>query len=373
MLPAEAQQIRVDRAAVAAPRQFEQAPPEGRTDLLAASPRKRSPKGGTTGKDDKTEKPAQPAWPKDSLNLDSMKYTRDFSSGFLLAGAGGADWGSLLSGAALDANNLPAILQMFGRGIAVIFGFVAVIIATIIQAISRMFMPVESAGARPGEGRRGGLSSAMKLVAFIVGAIIGLVIPLDGGGSSSAGDTKKALTLVPVHSNEFLFHVLLPEPIKKEKFKEKFGDKDLPYSIVGYRDEAQRKNEMAIGYAHLPSVEEMIKEKEAVTQPLLPGGPVPVSKPVYYFDSQKALDAAVTNMEKQGHIKVTFKCACVLPKGKLPGRELEGTATDGRMVRTRIYLGYNNAYQIIVAGDQSFVNSNDAFKFLDSLAVGESI
>jgi len=32
-------------------------------------------------------------------------------------------------------------------------------------------------------------------------------------------------------------------------------------------------------------------------------------------------------------------------------------------------MGYDNYYHAIVVGDQSFVNSNDAYKFLDSMDV----
>lgn len=343
-------------------------------ELIAAAPKKKT-KGGSSQKGDADKKPAEKPWPTDSINLDSMKYTRDFSSGFLLAGAGGVDWSSLISSSALDPKNIPSIMQMLGKGIAIVFGVAALIAYWILSGIARLFIKAQTTGARPEEKPSGAMSGAIAFLIFLVGAIIGLVVPIGEGGGLSAqgGDAKKSLTMVPVHSNEFHFHVFMAEPIKKEKYSEKLAQKDLPYTVVGYRDEAQSKNEMAIGYAHLPSLDEMIKEKELMSQPLLPGAPAPISKQQYYFDSQKALDGAVSNIENKGHIKVTFKCVCLLPKGKLPGRELEGTTPDGRLVRTRIYIGYNNAYQIIVAGEPSFVNSNEAFKFLDSLAVGEGI
>ncbi|MCC7530261.1 MAG: hypothetical protein IT342_17185 [Candidatus Melainabacteria bacterium] len=82
----------------------------------------------------------------------------------------------------------------------------------------------------------------------------------------------------------------------------------------------------------------------------------------------KELDGCVDAAAKRANFKVSYRCP-ISVKGKLPGREYEGSASHGRIVRGRVFIGYNNYYHAIVAGDRSFVNSNDGYKFLNSMDV----
>jgi hypothetical protein len=56
--------------------------------------------------------------------------------------------------------------------------------------------------------------------------------------------------------------------------------------------------------------------------------------------------------------------------GKHPGRDVVGQLSDNRgMVRSKIYLSGKRHYQVLVMGPKSFVESAEATKFLDSLAL----
>jgi hypothetical protein len=56
--------------------------------------------------------------------------------------------------------------------------------------------------------------------------------------------------------------------------------------------------------------------------------------------------------------------------GKHPGRDVVGQLSDNRgMVRSKIYLSGKRHYQVLVMGPKSFVESAEATRFLDSLAL----
>jgi hypothetical protein len=57
---------------------------------------------------------------------------------------------------------------------------------------------------------------------------------------------------------------------------------------------------------------------------------------------------------------------------KYPGREiLVELPTDKDLLRNRFYLVNGRMYQLMVVGNEAFVNSPDRLKFFDSLAVGK--
>ena len=179
-------------------------------------------------------------------------------------------------------------------------------------------------------------------------------------GKPAVSDSNGSLTLFPVLSNEFGLHCFLPKDILKAKFSENVEGLNINVNVVGSRN---GKNEMVVGYAHLP-IDELLKKKQAQANAMPAFG----AKMIYYFDVNKGLDGCVDAAAKRADFKIKFRCP-IKVQGNLPGREYEGTASHGRLVRGRVFMGYNNYYHAVVAGEPSFVNSNDAYKFLDSMDV----
>lgn len=170
-----------------------------------------------------------------------------------------------------------------------------------------------------------------------------------------------SLALLPVLSNEFGLHCFLPKDILKAKFNERVEGLDVNVNVVGSRN---GKNEMVIGYAHLP-IDELLKKKQAQANAFTPAFG---ARMVYYFDVNKGLDGCVDAAAKRADFKIKYRCP-IKVQGNLPGREYEGTASHDRLIRGRVFMGYNNYYHAVVAGEPSFVNSNEAYKFLDSMDV----
>lgn len=306
-------------------------------------------------------------WSK-AKNLDALKYDRDTTSGFLLSGNTNA--GSVRIPTSTDtAGTLAVMLKSLGKGIAFFCGLFAMGLCWIGKAIASLFSRPSSVGARPGmETRNTGLSPLVAAGAFIVGVGIALVIPMPTPTLPAAAPEKpKDIAFAPWRSFEYRFHVGMPEKLEKEKHAESKSGMSIIYTVIGFRDPNNSKNEIAIGYAKLPDLQEMIRAKQR-SEPWSTGNfNLYGQRTYYYFDVEKGLDGAVKAMKDQGKINVTYQCPLLLNR-KLPGRELEGTAPGDRYIRSRVYCGYGNYYQMIVCGDREFVNSNDAYKFLDSFS-----
>ncbi len=311
-------------------------------------------------KDDKS-KSEKPAWsPAGATNLDAIKDMGPMA-GLLIMGPsfGGGDAGTVMQGA-----------SQAGLGSAVVWGLIGAVFGGVFMMLIGAMQ--KEAGARPGTTTKSnGLSPVAVIAVFIVVFCVKLFAFPDHPVNLASSDE---LQLAPVYSNEFGLHCFLPKDILKAKFTEKVSTTDINVTVAGYR---HGKNEMMIGYAHMPTLDQMVKAKEATSGGLSPmaqmqqayGVKFPqASQTRYYFDVNKALDACVEAAGKRANFKVTYHCPIVV-NGKLPGREYEGSASQERMVRGRVFMGYDNYYHAIVVGDQSFVNSNDAYKFLDSMDV----
>lgn len=276
--------------------------------------------------------------------------------------------GEVLNPAKMDPGGSVAILAMlfktFGKGIAIFFGLFSMFVCW----VGKMLVPLLSrqSPSRYGSGG-GGLSPVAAVVAFVVGVGIGIAVPAPSVPVVAAdGEKKETMVFKPFHSQMFRFHVMLPEKLEKERAIEKESGMNVPVTIVGYIDRKNRKNEMAIGYAKLPSVDEMVtaQQKKNPFQLGMPVNPLG-GQVVYYFDVEKGLDGAIKGIKQKGKLNVAYTCPLLLDN-KVPGRELEGDAPGDRFVRGRIYIAYGNYYVCLVAGDKQFVNSNNAYKFLDS-------
>jgi hypothetical protein len=97
--------------------------------------------------------------------------------------------------------------------------------------------------------------------------------------------------------------------------------------------------------------------------------PIPPGEPDAKI--QDRLDGAV-----QGAINnsgaTLVKSDRVMLEGKHPGRAFEGTIAQGSKkgkMRARVYLVGTRMYQLVVAGDNSFVDAGSADKFLGSLTL----
>lgn len=314
-----------------------------------------------------SSKQAKTTWSaKGAINLDAITAV-DGLPGLLLVGGPSINLGG--------ANSLASGAQQAGIGSAIVWGIVGAVVCVIasmgLQAMQR------GGGARPGSYSGGGLSAAGAVGAFILVGGAKLFLFPDHAVEIKTTDL---LALTPVYSNEFGLHCVLPKDLIKAKMHESVEGMDIAVNVAGYRS---GKNEMMVGYAHMP-IDELIKAKQAADTPKIHMGmpfakdfqnmdklafsPLGSQQKYYYFDVNKALDASVDSAAKRAGFKVSYRVPLKV-QGSLPGREYEGTASLGRLVRGRIFIGYNNLYHAIVVGDRSFVNSNDGYKFLDSMDV----
>ncbi len=211
-------------------------------------------------------------------------------------------------------------------------------------------------GPRPGMEPRGGNTSTATVAAAIIGvSTIGATTWMNGSKSDSSSD---AIKLLPVHSNEFSCRVLMPSPYHKIYVKmidpATLGSKPIYYTAV----EFDRKDIGCVfGYAKLPPL------------------PANTAFMTYYFDTNKALDGATKgSVERIGGI-IKSQYPITLKNGRHPGREADGTLPKdkgGGLFRQRIYISGGHYYQVAVYGNPDWVNSNDAFKFLDSFDLIEA-
>lgn len=330
--------------------------PRSHTQATQSGSVKKAGRAGKTSQKPGTKPPAIPnAWStKGAINLDSIKDMEGLT-GLLLIGGPSIDLG-------MASNSLNALSQA-GLGSAAIWGVVGAVLAVILKAILDSMTP-KNTGARPDLAPKSNNTAAIAIMIFFV-AFIG---KLFGFPEKTIDITdKEPLHLTPVYSNEFGLKCFLPKNIIKAKFSERVLTGDISVTVAGYRN---GKNEMMIGYAHLPSIDEMIKAKEKQGPSLsqyAQMGAFGAGKIQYYFDVNKALDGVVEAVGKRADFKVSYRCPIEVQK--MPGREYEGKASHDRLVRGRVFMGYNNYYHVIVVGEPSFVNSPDGFKCLNSLTV----
>ncbi|MBX9691876.1 MAG: hypothetical protein K2Z81_05790, partial [Cyanobacteria bacterium] len=259
---------------------------------------------------------------------------------------------------------IAVLVKTLGKFSMVIVGLMSVGVCQFFKSSTPMS---SSSGPRGGLEHAGGLSIGAAVGAFIFGVALVLLIPVSGGASSN--HQKANPKFVPVHSKDLKFHLYIPEPIIKEKHLESENGLTIPYDVVGWNnDDPLRRRELAMAYEVLPSAQDMAKAKgltNSALNTLFPG------QVYYYLDGEKGLDGVVDSLRKRSGITVDHVCSVGL-QNKYPGREVEGTISDGsgRIARTRIFLIDNQiVIQLCVAGEPDWVNSNDAYKFFDSLAI----
>jgi len=317
---------------------------------------KKASRANKTSQKSAAKSPAlQNAWStKGAINLDTIKDMEGLP-GLLLIGGPSIDFGQA-------SNSLNALSQA-GLGSAAIWGVIGAVLAAILKVALDSMTP-KNTGARPDLAPKSNNTAAIAIIIFFI-AFVGKLFGLPE--KTVDINAKEPLQLTPVFSNEFGLKCFLPKDIIKAKFSEKVLTGDVSVTVAGYR---RGLNEMMVGYAHLPSIDEMIKAKEKQGPSLAEYakmGALGTGKIQYYFDVNKALDGVVEAVGKRADFKVSYRCPIEVQK--MPGREYEGKASHGRLVRGRVFMGYNNYYHVIVVGEPSFVNSPDGFKCLNSLTV----
>ncbi len=231
---------------------------------------------------------------------------------------------------------------------AAIGGLVGLVMWLAVRGLS-MMGGAQSSGPRPGMESRGSGAANISAAFIGVATVAGMTW---WNGFANDRPSKESVKLMPVHSNEFSCRVLMPSPYSKIYVKmvdpQTLGSKPIYYTAVQY----DGKNAGCVmGYAKLP--------------PLPPN----TMFQTYYFDTNKALDGATKgSVERIGGV-IKSQYPITLKNGRHPGREADGTLPKdkgGGLFRQRIYISGGNYYQVAVYGDPDWVNSNDAYKFLDS-------
>ncbi len=316
---------------------------------------------------------AQANWPwKESRNLDTLPISDTDKVGINkvrtvldIAKSGNlAGWfekAAEHASAGIAIGAVAVLLKFVGKSSAFFIGMIFVGACQIFRAAT----PTGGGSPRGVVDQRRGLSVGSAIGVFVVGVAVALLIPIRGAATSAE---KAKPNFVPVHSKDFAFHIYIPEPIIRERHIEEQRSLKVPYDVVGWNnDDPLRRRELAMAYMVLPSAQDMAKAQGLSTGPNYFTG----QQVFYYLDGEKGLDGVVDGLRKKSEISVDNVCSVGL-QGKYPGREVEGTITDGsgRIARTRIYLIDNQiVIQLCVAGEPNWVNSNDAYKFFDSLTI----
>lgn len=272
-----------------------------------------------------------------SVNLDALKSTNAELTvhGTKFDIKGNIDWNRVRDAA------------LRGAAIAGLVG----IVAWLATLGLLMMTGAQSSGPRPGMESRGSGAANMTAVFIAVATLAGLTW-WNGIASDNRSSSKEGAKLVPVHSNEFNCRVLMPSPYHKIYVKmidpQTLGSKPIYYTAV----ECDKKDAACVmGYAKLPPL------------------PPDTMFQKYYFDANKALDGATKGSVERIGGTIKSQYPITLKNGRHPGREADGTLPKdkgGGLFRQRIYISGGNYYQVAVYGNPDWVNSNDAYKFLDS-------
>jgi hypothetical protein len=162
--------------------------------------------------------------------------------------------------------------------------------------------------------------------------------------------SSSPMKFVSIKSESFQFRASLPEPFKLER---KLVEK-LWTTMVSHQE---ADGAFSVNYARLPSPEEMAKMANPNGYN---GGPVT-------FDVERGLDGAAKSSVDYMHGKTTSTARIAL-LNKFSGREVEGTLPNNAgLFRERIYIVNGAVLQMTVVGKPAWVNSNEAYRFLDSL------
>ncbi len=259
-----------------------------------------------------------------------------------------------------------AIMQSGMRGAVAgtIAGALAALLAVAIRAAAYRAFPKHRKDQRREQSGSFVMSTAVVslLIAFSVASV---PIAQDTVRRIQTVDTPDYLRFTPVYSFEFGVRIEMPEPYRKYRIIHKAEDSEssaifdtnstpVPesdrtyYAIV--HEEAS--GGMALGFTRMPRLPQAIGNK------------------YYHYDIEKGLDAAARQAVKGINGEVSYICA-IDYKGKHPGREAEGALyDDAGIFRQRLYItGSGNYVHAAVYGDPVWVNSNQAYKFLDSIGI----
>ncbi len=159
-------------------------------------------------------------------------------------------------------------------------------------------------------------------------------------------------------SDGFQFAIALPQPI--------YLDRKIVQNLwTTTAVHQQQEGAFSISYLKIPPPAELAKAVNPIMASMPSNGPIT-------FDVQKGLDGAAKSSVEYIHGETTNQSQIGL-NPDCPGREVEGKLPNGDgLFRQRIYIFNSNMYQLIVVGKPEWVNSSDAYKFLDSFKLLES-
>ena len=113
----------------------------------------------------------------------------------------------------------------------------------------------------------------------------------------------------------------------------------------------------------------MIEEKNGAYMAAFSDMPIPANEPEATL--QQRLDGSRDGCLRNTNAKLKKETKISL-NGKYPGRDIEAELPDSKgLLHARIWLVKQRLYQVMVVGTQSWANSADAAKFLDSLTLTE--
>ncbi len=271
------------------------------------------------------------------------------------------------------------------------WGLYGVVAVLVLFGIGKLVLRKTGAEQSASRGRGAAAPSNSKNELYLVagGAVLSMLIGISAGAvpmMMESMDTHKKvfektikekppIRFEQVYSKLFALQALMPEGFRKIKIEfpeaplavvstkgydtSRHSTPDplpLEYWSCVYED---KRNGMALGYSKLPPIPNDKSDAE--------------SGWITVFDTNLALDAAVKGACESVNGKSTF----VIPIGldeKHPGREIEGHLDEGLkdsgIFRERIFATQLGNYcSVVVWGEPKFVNSNQAYKFLDSLSI----
>ncbi|MBX9669874.1 MAG: hypothetical protein K2X93_19775 [Candidatus Obscuribacterales bacterium] len=259
-----------------------------------------------------------------------------------------------------------AILESGMRGAiaGTIAGALATLLAIAIRAAAYRAYPKHRKDRR--EEQSGSFSMSTAVVSLLIAFSVAFIpIAQDAVKRIQTVDTPDYLKFTPVYSYEFGVRIEMPEPFKKYRIIHKAEDTESSAIFNTNSSPVPATDRTYFAIVHEEAIGGM-----ALGFTRMPHLPQAVGNKYYHYDIEKSLDAASRQAIKGINGEVSYTCP-INYKGKHPGRETEGKLyDDAGIFRQRLYItGSGNFVHAAVYGDPVWVNSNQAYEFLDSVGI----
>lgn len=259
-----------------------------------------------------------------------------------------------------------AILESGMRGAiaGTIAGALATLLAIAMRAAAYRAFPKQRKDRR--EEQSGSFSMSTASVSLLIAfSVASLPIAQDAVKRIQTVDTPDNLKFTPVYSYEFGVRIEMPEPFKKYRIIHKAEDTESSTMFDTNSTPVPATDRTYFAIVHEEAIGGM-----ALGFTRMPRLPQAIGNKYYHYDIDKGLDAAARQAVKGINGEVSYTCP-IDYKGKHPGRETEGKLyDDAGIFRQRLYItGSGNFVHAAVYGDPVWVNSNQAYDFLDSIGI----